>query len=138
MVSRLLDRVLLHEGFESEPYPDPLLGWEKPTFGHGLTYITEEESKFLAQRRLKAHYKALCKAHNWLTRRPVEAQEVVTEMAYQMGTTGCLNFRKMWAALKSKDYDQAANEMLDSLWAKQTPNRAKDLSEIMRNVEGHS
>ena len=38
----------------------------------------------------------------------------------------------MWAALDSKDYEPAAAEMLDSKWARQTPERAEELAEIMR------
>jgi lysozyme len=36
--------------------------------------------------------------------------------------------------LKERDYKKAADEMLDSRWAKQTPNRAKELAEIMRSL----
>ncbi len=31
-----------------------------------------------------------------------------------------------------EDYNEASLQMLDSRWAKQTPNRAKELSELMR------
>ena len=34
--------------------------------------------------------------------------------------------------MKNKEFQIAADEMLDSLWAKQTPNRAKQLSNIVR------
>ena len=35
----------------------------------------------------------------------------------------------MIAALERSDYAEAANQALDSLWAKQTPNRARDVAE---------
>ena len=41
-------------------------------------------------------------------------------------------FKKMLKALEIKDYDKASAEMLDSLWAKQTPNRAIKLSNQMK------
>ena len=37
----------------------------------------------------------------------------------------------MWQALENFDYVQAAVEMLDSRWAKQTPNRAQELAKRM-------
>ena len=40
----------------------------------------------------------------------------------------------MLSALEKKDFQTAADEMMDSRWAKQTPNRAKELSETMRSV----
>jgi len=37
-------------------------------------------------------------------------------------------------ALRSHDYDEAANQMLDSLWARQTPERAKRMADKMRAI----
>jgi hypothetical protein len=44
MKTSLIESIKANEGFEPKPYPDPLHGWSVPTFGHGLTYITEAES----------------------------------------------------------------------------------------------
>ena len=43
-------------------------------------------------------------------------------------------FKNMIKALQNRDYKQASIEMLDSRWAKQTPNRAKELSDAMANA----
>ena len=53
-------------------------------------------------------------------------------MCYQMGLAGVLRFRKMIQALNRNDYGKAADEALDSLWAEQTPNRAKRVAEWIR------
>ena len=37
--------------------------------------------------------------------------------------------------MDERDWNRAADEMLDSRWAKQTPNRANELSEIVRNFK---
>ncbi len=134
-MSRLLERVLEHEGFESKPYPDQLSGGEPYTFGHGLTYITREESEVIVKVRLDTAYEQLKAVHPWIDERPAEAQEVVTEMAFQMGVHGCLNFTNMWNAIMNRDYVRAADEMMSSKWAKQTPKRALNLSLIMRGCE---
>ena len=59
-------------------------------------------------------------------------QEVLFNMAYQLGVNGLLKFKNMWSAIEARDYNKAADEMLDSRWYTQTPNRAKKLSDIMR------
>jgi len=65
-----------------------------------------------------------------------EAHEIVTEMTYQMGTTGVAGFEDMLEALQNHDYNTAADEMLDSEWARdQTPNRAIELANRMRNQQ---
>ena len=44
-------------------------------------------------------------------------------------------FKKTLAYVERGDFVSASEEMLDSLWAKQTPNRAKELSERMSKVK---
>lgn len=63
-----------------------------------------------------------------------EALGIVTEMVYQMGYTGVSKFKKMLKAVNVGDYKTASVEMLDSLWAKQTPQRAKRMSKRMQNI----
>jgi lysozyme len=60
---------------------------------------------------------------------------VLINMGYQLGVSGLFKFKKMIAALDRKEYELAAKEMLDSLYAKQTPRRAKELSEQMLTGE---
>ena len=66
---------------------------------------------------------------------PDEAKEIVIHMCFQMGKPKVSKFKKMFEALGKKDYDSAANEMLDSLWAKKhTPARAERLAKRMREL----
>ena len=51
----------------------------------------------------------------------------LTSQAFQLGETGQGNFENMWTALAAGDKETAALEALDSAWASQTPERAKDL-----------
>lgn len=60
-------------------------------------------------------------------------QEVLIMMVFQLGEKGVGRFRKMIEAIEKKDYELAAKEMLDSRWAQQTPNRARELSKIMES-----
>ena len=62
------------------------------------------------------------------------ARNIVVEMVYQMGAYGVSKFNGMLKALQDEDYKQASVEMLDSRWAKQTPNRAKRMAERMANI----
>ena len=65
---------------------------------------------------------------------PKAIQDVVMEMCYQLGVTGFSKFVKTITYLKDKDFKNASIEMLDSKWAKQTPNRAKKMSEIVGSM----
>jgi lysozyme len=57
---------------------------------------------------------------------------VLLSMAYQMGIDGVRKFRKMWEAIERQDWGDAADQMLDSLWARQTTERASRHACIMR------
>ena len=59
------------------------------------------------------------------------AKQVIIEMVFQLGIGGVSKFKKMWSyqALDNEDYGEASFQMMDSLWAKQTPNRAEKLSQ---------
>ena len=60
-----------------------------------------------------------------------KAHEIIIEMIFQLGKTGVSKFKNMWKALSALEYSTAASEMLDSRWAKQTPNRAQAMSAQM-------
>ena len=70
----------------------------------------------------------------WWDDSPEEIKDVVTNMCYQLGLTGFLKFKKTIYLFETEQYEDASLEMLNSLWAKQTPSRARELSEIVRSV----
>lgn len=59
---------------------------------------------------------------------------VLVDMAYQMGLDGLFKFKKMLAALKTKNYKEGAKELLASNYAIQTPNRARRNADILLNI----
>ena len=62
------------------------------------------------------------------------AKSVVVNMCYQLGLSGFSKFKKTIYLLETQQYEEASTEMLDSLWAKQTPARARELSERIRAI----
>ena len=59
-------------------------------------------------------------------------KDVIIEMVFNLGYSRLSGFKKMFAALERKDYDGAANEMLDSKWAGDVGERARTLAYFMR------
>ena len=53
-------------------------------------------------------------------------------MCFNMGLSRLMTFKKMLLALEKGLYQIAADEMLDSKWAKQVSRRAEFLAQIMR------
>lgn len=138
----LKDRIKSHEGFVPKVYKDTL---GKKTIGYGhLCLETEDwkegvnyDSKHL-NKVFEYDFNIAVKGADALLYDcgdvPQKVKEVIIEMVFQMGKTGVGNFKKMFAAIKEQKFDVASMEMLDSRWAKQTPNRAHALSDIMKDV----
>lgn len=120
----LIESIKMNEGFRSKPYPDPIHGWDVPTFGHGLTYITESESETIVRKRVESIREEIGMRKPVFKTLNIDRQNTLIEMAYQMGVSGLMNFKKMWVAIEAKNFSLAHDEALVSKWAKQTPSRA--------------
>ena len=66
---------------------------------------------------------------------PEEAQRVIANMMFNMGLTRLSKFKGMKRGVDAKDWNAAADEMVDSRWYNQVTNRAKRLVDRMRNIE---
>ena len=140
-MDRLLASVKKHEGYRNKVYLDTL---GKRTVGVGHLCVEdfweddkEYEEKFLMtilEHDLSDAIKGAndLMAENGCMDMNEKAHELIIEMVFQLGKTGVSKFRNMWKALSALDYSTAAEQMLDSRWAKQTPNRANGMADIMR------
>ena len=130
----LLESIKKHEGFVEHVYDDSL---GIPTIGYGFAIkdliLDEDIAEDILMRKLERLKRNANCRFKWLEDMPVAVQEVILNLCYQLGVTGVSIFRRAISALQEGDWDEAANEMLDSLWARQTPNRATELSNIVRN-----
>ena len=65
---------------------------------------------------------------------PEEVQRIIANMMFNMGRTRLSKFRNMKSNIDRRDWNAAADEMVDSVWYRQVTNRANRLVERMRNV----
>jgi lysozyme len=100
--------------------------------GSGLRDV---EIAFMLQNDLDDRITQLSKRLTWFDSLDDARRGVIVNMSFQLGIEGLLGFENTLAMIERGDYDSAADGMLQSLWAKQTPERAKRLSEQMRT--GH-
>lgn len=63
-----------------------------------------------------------------------EVNDLLAEMVFQLGFSGTKKFKKFIAALKVSDYNEAAAQIIDSNWYRQTPNRVKQHVKTLRSV----
>lgn len=123
------------EGLKLKAYKDTegvwTIGYGTSLRAMGLPDVTAAEmviTRFQAEEYLRAEaFKALTgveAAFAWWGGLDPVRQAIVVAVAYQLGLNGLRGFKKFIAAMKARDFKTAAAEMMDSKWARQTPNRA--------------
>ena len=133
---KLLESVKRHEGFKDHVYLDSL---SKRTVGYGHLCVEDHwedgkkyDKEYLEDILEKDLQGAIDQAHDMCQGMEIsdDAKTIICEMIFQLGGNGVSKFKNMWKALKENppNYEEASVQMLDSRWAKQTPNRAKEMA----------
>jgi len=135
-ITALEDQLIDHEGLELKPYRCTA---EKLTIGVGRNIedrgITEDEARYLLKNDIKIVEDEL------LEKKPVVAgldavrQRVLVDMGFNLGIPTLLKFQNMWTAIEEEDFETAADEAMDSRWAKQVGRRAERLCQAMSTGE---
>ena len=68
---------------------------------------------------------------------PEEAQLIIANMMFNMGRTRLSKFKGMKRGVDARDWNSAADEMVDSTWYNQVTRRADRLVVRMRSVGGN-
>jgi lysozyme len=142
LITQATKQIKRHEGFVSNAYKDSL-GYL--TIGYGRLIdkskgggITESEAEYLLANDVNGVYDSLMHHLSCFTTLDAPRQAVLLNMAFQMGVHGLMQFKSTLNLIELGDYDAAADNMLKSLWASQTPNRANEMATQMRTGQWQS
>ena len=142
-IEQLRKELEVDEGVKYEIYNDHL-GY--PTFGIGhLVRDTDPEhgqesgTPVSEDRVIEAFNKDVESVLNDCTilygdfsKLPEEAQLIIANMMFNLGRPRLSKFKGMKAGVDAQDWNKAADEMIDSAWYRQVPNRAGRLVKRMR------
>ena len=144
-IEKLREQLEIDEGVVHEIYLDHL-GY--PTFGIGHL-VTDDDPEYGADVGTKVDEARCIEAFNEDVESvikdckilysdfddlPEEVQQIVANMMFNMGRPRLSKFKGMKRGVDAKDWNAAADEMVDSAWYRQVTNRANRLVEGMRNV----
>ncbi len=137
MINKLL---AYEEGFRAKPYyctegfPTIGIGTKIGPKGAPLDMyqftVTKKVAEAFLEEDLRSVREKLIK-HRWYIDLDEDRQAIIKSMAYQMGYSGLMKFKKMIAALENKEWAEASLQALDSRWSKQTPGRAKRHANVL-------
>lgn len=126
------DMLKRHEGNRATPYIDSL-GVQTIGYGHNLHKpLSERARQVIFEDDLSDAKNDCLHAFPWFADLDEPRQWVLINMCFNLGLTKLQGFYKFLGAVERGDYDTAATEMLDSLWAKQVKKRAHELAALMQ------
>lgn len=144
-MSQIDDILGADEGFREKPYLDccgkywrdctcKLKGQLTIGIGRNLdgVGISMAEAKILLQNDI-ALARAEASKYFWFSGLDPVRQDVVTMMIFNLGAPKFAKFQRLMSALALRNFDTAAEEMLNSHWAAEVGKRAVRLSEMMRS-----
>ena len=134
--SKLKDQLKKQEGTRLLPYK---CSAGALTIGVGrnldVNGIRESEAELMLDNDIDEVYKRLRDAWPKIILLDDARQNVLVNMAFNLGVSGLMGFHKTLNAISLADYELAAGEMLNSKWAIQVGQRAIDLSNQMKTGE---
>ena len=97
----------------------------------GLSYT---ESLYLFENDIKDAENQLRNRFYWFDSIDIQAQDVMINMAFNMGLGGLLTFTKALEHMKNENYKLAAEDFMSSKWSGQVGDRAVRLTNILKNI----
>lgn len=138
MIADIVKQLKIDEGVRRTVYKDHLgyltigvgrlVDPNKP--GSGLR---DSEIELLLRNDIEDRIAALGNVLPWFHELDEVRQGVLVNMAFQLGTAGLLGFKTTLKLIEAQKYAEAADQMLASKWARQTPARAQRLATQMRS-----
>ena len=136
MLLKLKALLIKNEGIREHVYLDSV---GVPTIGVGRNLkdrgVLPDEIELMLKNDVYYFYNELWKALPVFKALDDNRQVALINMAFNLGMRGIMSFKKMLAYLHLHQYENAANEMLDSKWATQVKGRALQLADIIRTGE---
>jgi len=144
-LTKLREQLEIDEGVKYEVYKDHL-GY--PTFGIGHLITTHDlengwsvgtdVDEYRVQEAFDDDVQGVIsdceKLYVQWEHLPEEAKQIIANMMFNMGRTRLSKFKGMKRGVDSRDWNAAADEMVDSNWYRQVTNRADRLVMRMRNI----
>lgn len=107
------------------------IGWGRNLRDNGIRQDEADlmfDNDFDYCEKMLSHY-------DWYIYQPDSVQAALINMCFNLGITRLKGFKRMIAALENKNYALAAKEALNSKWATQVGQRAKDVALMIREAK---
>jgi|TARA_R100000455_G_C6273439_1_gene131133 lysozyme len=130
----LIDLLIRHEGIKLKPYHCTS---GKLTIGIGRNLedrgITKEEAIYLLNNDIHSFHEQLLDKFSFYRYLEGARRDAILNLAFNMGVYSLSKFVKALSYMEEKQYDKAADEFMDSKWARQVGSRATEVTDMIRH-----
>ena len=138
-MSKLSKMLKRHEGVETHAYTDSVgkvtVGVGRNIDAKGGIGLSEEEIDFMLGNDIDRVEDELAANFSWFVDLTAAQYDAMVNLCFNLGLPRLLKFKKALAAMEAGDYATAADEFLDSRWAKQVGQRAIELTDMIETGE---
>ena len=136
MRDKLIKMLKVHEGVETYAYK---CSENKTTIGVGRNVdkagglgLSDDEVDYLLQNDIDRVILELDSEYDWFSDLDDVRQDAMIDISFNLGQTRLRAFKKALSAMSEGDWDEAADQFMDSRWSEQVGIRAKNLTEMIR------
>ncbi len=132
-MNKLIEQLKIHEGMKLKPYKCTA---GKLTIGIGRNLedvgISEDEANMLLRHDIQEATRQLLHSFPWMGEFNDARISAMINFTFNVGIGTVKKFENTLSYMQSGDWDKAADEMMDSRWARQVGNRAVEVTEQIR------
>ena len=137
MRDKLIEMLKVHEGVETYAYR---CSENKTTIGVGRNVdkagglgLSDDEVDYLLQNDIDRVISELESEYDWFSDLDDIRQDAMIDISFNLGQTRLRSFKKALLAMSEGDWDNAADQFMDSRWSEQVGIRAKNLTNMIRS-----
>jgi len=136
MREELISMLKQHEGVETHAYK---CSESKTTIGVGRNIdkngglgLSGDEVDYLLQNDIDRVISELDSEYDWFSDLDEVRQDAMIDISFNLGQTRLRGFKNALSAMAEGDWDEAADQFMDSRWSGQVGDRAKNLTDMIR------
>ena len=134
-MSKLIEMIKRHEGVKSKVYLCSA-GYETIGVGRNISEsglgLSDDEIDYLLDNDIKRVQEELQDTYFWFDELNDARQDAMVDICFNLGLTKLRGFTNALTAMSREQFDVAADEFMDSKWAKQVGMRALRVTEMIR------
>jgi len=137
-MDELIEMLRRHEGVRDKVYLCSE-GYETIGVGRNISAdglgLSDDEINYLLENDIERVRKELAEEYYWFAGLNDARQDAMVDISFNLGQTRLRGFVNALEGMSREQFDNAADEFMDSKWSEQVGDRAVEVTEMIRTGE---